>query len=135
MPVDVQHLREVIETLERIDRPSASEGEREAAEWIRDRFSALGLRARVEEERAHGTYWWPLALLTGAAALAGLGRGHRRLTALAGALATAGVIDDVSAGPHITRRVLPYRTTYNVVAEAGDADAEQTLVFMAHHDA
>src|SRR4051794_18279870 len=135
MPPDVQHLREVIETLERIDRPSASEGERQAAEWIRDRFGALGLAARIEEERAHGTYWWPLALLTGAAGLAGLGRGHRGLAALAGALAAAGVVDDVSAGPHITRRVLPHRPTYNVVAEAGDPDAEQTLVFIAHHDA
>src|SRR3954451_19907595 len=133
--VDVQHLREVIEALERIERPSASDGEREAAEWIRDRFAALGLRARIEPERAHGTYWWPLALLTGAAGLAGLGRGHRRLAAVAGALATAGVVDDVSGGPHVTRRLLPHRTTYNVVAEAGDPHAEQTLVFIAHHDA
>src|SRR3954468_13884555 len=135
MPPDVQHLREVIEALERIDRPSASEGEREAAEWIRDRFGALGLPARIEQERAHGTYWWPLALLTGAAGLAGLGRGHRRLAALAGALAAAGIVDDVSAGPHLARRLLPQRTTYNVVAEAGDPQAERTLVFIAHHDA
>src|SRR4051794_20892324 len=135
MAPDLQHLREVVETLERLDRPSASAGELEAAAWIRDRLLAVGLPARIEIERAHGTYWWPLALLTGAAGLAGLGRGHRRLTALAGALAAAGVGDDGSAGPHITRRVLPYRTTYNVVAEAGDADAEQTLVFIAHHDA
>src|SRR3954471_7959429 len=101
MAPDREHLREVVETLERLDRSSASDGEREAAEWIRDRFGALGLPARIEQERAHGTYWWPLALLTGAAGMAGLGRGHRRLAALTGALATAGVIDDVSAGPHV----------------------------------
>ena len=47
-----------------IDRPSASPGEREAAVWIRDRFRALGLDARIEEERAHGTYWWPLGIGT-----------------------------------------------------------------------
>src|SRR3954468_7372136 len=120
MEPDVTHLREVVETLERIDRPSASEGEHEAAEWIRGRFEALGLTARIEEERAHGTYWWPLAALTGAAGLAGLGRGRRRLAALTGALATAGVVDDVSGGPHLFRRLLPQRTTHNVIAEIGD---------------
>ncbi len=135
MPPDPHHLRDVVETLERIERPSASDGERRAAEWIRDRFLALGLPARIEEERAHGTYWWPLAALTGAAGLAGLGGGHRPLAALTGALAAAGVYDDVSAGPHVARRVLPRRTTYNVVAEAGDPAAERTLVFIAHHDA
>jgi hypothetical protein len=125
MHVDVRHLRETVETLERIERPSASAGEREAAEWIRDRFTALGARARIEQERAHGTYWVPLGLMTGAAALAG-------------ALAPrplAGVADDVSAGPHVFRRLLRHRPTFNVVAEIGDPGAERTLVFVAHHDA
>src|SRR4051794_17887400 len=135
MAPDLQHLREVVETLERLDRPSASAGELEAAAWIRDRLLAVGLPARIEIERAHGTYWWPLGLLTGAAGLAGLGRGRRRLAALAGALAAAGIADDVSGGPHVLRRLLPRRDTYNVVAEAGDPDADRTLVFIAHHDA
>src|SRR3954471_16643323 len=120
MAPDREHLREVVETLERLDRSSASDGEREAATWIRDRFRALGLPARVEVERAHGTYWWPLALLTGAAGLAGLGGGRRARATLAGALAAAGIADDVSAGPHLARRLLPRRDTFNVVAEAGD---------------
>src|SRR6478735_5764111 len=67
MPPDTAKLREVVETLERIERPSASAGEREAAEWIRGRFEALGLPARIEPERAHGTYWWPLGAMTAAA--------------------------------------------------------------------
>src|SRR4051794_40934413 len=128
MDPDVSHLREVVETLERIERPSASPGEREAAEWIRARFERLGLTARVEEERAHRTYRWPLAALTGAAGLAGLGRGRRRLAALTGTRATAGVVDDVSGGPHAFRRLLPHRPTHNVVAEAGDPHAERTLL-------
>ena len=45
------------------------------------------------------------------------------------------MVDDVSGGPHLFRRLLPHRTTYNVVAEAGDPDAERTIVFVAHHDA
>lgn len=121
-------------TLAAMERPSASAGEREAANWIRERFAAAGLQARVEAEPAHGTYWWPLGLCAAAATVAGLS-GSRRLGAVVGAAATAGVVDDVSAGPQVVRRLLPRRSTHNVVAEAGAADAERTLVFIAHHDA
>ena len=135
MPADVTHLREVVETLERLDRPSASDGEREAAEWIRARFEALGLRARIEEEPAHGTYWYPLGAMTALAGLAGLGSRRRGLAALTGALAAAGVVDDVSGGPHLFRKALPKATTHNVVAEIGDPDAPRTILFVSHHDA
>jgi len=127
-------LRETVEHLAAIERPSASDGERRAAEWIRDELEALGLPARVETERAHGTYWVPLGLLSAAAGLAGLA-GRRLPATLAGAAAAAGIADDVSAGPHLFRRLLPQRETYNVVAEAGDPDGERTIVLLAHHDA
>jgi hypothetical protein len=52
-----------------------------------------------------------------------------------GAAAAAGIVDDVSAGPHHFRRLLPSRSTYNVVCEIGDPAAERTVVFVAHHDA
>src|SRR4051794_17214272 len=99
MAPDVQHLRGVVGTLEGRGRPPASDGEREGAEGIQARFASFGLSARSEVERAHGTYGWPLALLSGAAGLAGLGRGHRGLAALTGALAAAGIADEVSGGP------------------------------------
>src|SRR4051794_20598352 len=136
---DPARLRSTIETLEQIDRASASEGEREAAEWIRARFEELGLPVRIEEEVAHGTYWVPLGLMSAAAGIAGqyAGRGRRAraLAAGIGALAAAGIVDDVSGGPHVFRRALPKRTTYNVVAEAGDPEGSLTLLFIAHHDA
>lgn len=140
MPVDSSHLREVVETLERIERPSASEGERQAADWIAARLSSLGIDSRIEEEAAHGTYWVPLGLLSAAAGVAGLaaasgGRKRRGLAVVLGALGAAGIADDVSGGPHVLRRFLRKRPTYNVVAEIGDPDAERTLVFMSHHDA
>jgi hypothetical protein len=131
---NVTRLRATIEHLAAIDRPSASDGERRAAEWIRDELRALGLEARVEAERAHGTYWVPLGLMTGAAAVAGLA-GGRLGAVLVGAATAAGIADDVTAGPHRFRRLLPHRTTYNVVAEAGDPDGDRTLAFVAHHDA
>jgi hypothetical protein len=132
-------LEAAIRHLASISRPSASDGEREAAEWLAGELRAAGCReARVEEERAHGTYWWPLGLLSGLAALGGLAalRG-RRLTGLAaGAFAAAGIAGDIGGGSlWFRRRFLPHRSTWNVVAEAGDPDARETVVFVGHHDA
>jgi hypothetical protein len=135
MPPEESRLRAVVEHLQAIDRPPASAGERRAAEWLRERFTAHGLRARVEEEPATGSFAVPVALLCAAGAAAGLSRRARPLAGIAGLAAAAGIADDVSAGPHLFRRLLPRRTTYNVVAEAGDPDAAETVVLVAHHDA
>ena len=118
-----------------MERPSASAGERRAAELLARELEARGARVALEEERAHGTYWWPVGLLCGAAALAGLTA--RRGAALVAALAAWAAMDDVSGAgrQRFRRRVLPSRTTVNVVAEAGDSAAERTVVFVAHHDA
>jgi len=135
MQPDQSRLRAVVEHLQAIDRPPASAGERQAAEWLRERFAAYGLPARVEEEPATGSFAVPVALLCAAGAAAGLSRRARPLAGLAGLAAAAGIADDVSAGPHLFRRLLPRRTTCNVVAEAGDPEAAATVVFVAHHDA
>ena len=129
-------LRDLVTRLAHIERPSASDGERQAAELIASELRAAGARlVRLEEERVHGTYWWPLGLLTGLAALAGFARG--RLTGLAaGAFAAAGVADDVRHERRWFRRLfLPRRTTVNVHAELGPADAARTVVVVSHHDA
>ena len=129
-------LRERLEELEKIDRPSASEGERRAAEWLVGQFAELGAEARIEAEPAHGTYWWPLglgAVLGVLGAIAGL-RGRRLLGAALGAIGGAGIADDFPPGQRRLRRVLPKRTTYNVVCELGDLEAERTVVLIAHHD-
>jgi hypothetical protein len=133
MSPDPARLRATVERLAKIDRPSASAGERAAAEWIADQLRALGLDARIETERAVGTFTAPLGLLSAAAGAAGLAGG--RAAAAVGALAAAGIADDVSGGPHIARKALPHRATYNVVAEAGDPHAPHTLIVGAHHDA
>ncbi|MFL5833750.1 MAG: M28 family peptidase [Solirubrobacterales bacterium] len=130
-------LRERLEELERIERPSASDGERQAAEWLVAHLSELGAEARIEAEDAHGTYWWPLgigAALGALGAVAGL-RGRRLLGTLLGALGAAGIADDFPPGQRRMRRLLPRRTTYNVVCELGDPQAERTVVLISHHDA
>ena len=128
-------IERVVRELASYERGSASAGERRAAEWLADEFRAAGCRdVRVEEERAHGGYWWPLGILNAAAGLAAmLGRVP---AALVGGAASAAVYDDVSGGKlWFRRRTLPHRPTWNVVGELGDPDAPRTVVFIAHHDA
>src|ERR1700737_4809705 len=135
---DRAELEEVGRRLEEIYRPSASEGEREAAEWIAWRLREAGCTVKVEEELAHGTYWWPVGLMSAAAVVAGLLalRGRRLVGALVGPLAAIGIADDIDSGPQVFRhRFLPYHPSWNVVAEAGDATAGDTIVVVAHHDA
>ena len=128
-------LERVIRELATLERPSASDGERRAADAIADELRAAGCHSvRIEDERAHGGYWWPLGLLNAGSLLAAA-RG-RRAAALIGGAAAAAVYDDVSGGKlWFRRRALPHRATYNVVAEAGDPHGRRTVVFLAHHDA
>ena len=137
MYADREGLERTVRHLAAIERPSASAGEREAAEWIARALRELGLEATIDEERAHGTYWIPQALLSAAGVAAGALalRGARKTAAAIGALAAAGIADDCSAGPHVFRKALPHRPSWNVVADAGDVTAAETLVLIAHHDA
>ena len=130
-----QLIERIVRELASYERPSASEGERRAALWLAEELRDAGCRdVRVEQERAHGGYWWPLGLLNAGSALAA--RLGRVPAALAGALVSAAVYDDVSGGKLWFRsRTLPQRPTWNVVAELGAPDARRTVVFMAHHDA
>jgi len=130
-------LRERLEELERIERPSASDGERRAAGWLVAQLGELGAEARIEAEDAHGTYWWPLGIGAGLGALGAIAtlRGRRLLGGLLGAGAAAAMADDFPPGQRRMRRLLPRRTTYNVVCELGDPQAERTVVISAHHDA
>ncbi len=134
---DGEWMRDRLERLERIHRPSASEGEREAAEWLVAQFAELGVDARIEAEEAHGTYWWPLGLGAAAGALGGLTalRGRRALGFALGAAGAAAIADDFPPQKRRLRRLLPRRQTFNVVAELGPSDAERTVVLVAHHDA
>lgn len=138
---DTDEWRDAVRHLAAFERPSASDGERRAAEWIAERLRAHGAQARVEEERAHGGYWWPLTLPNLAAAACGL-RAVRRLTrsrrlaaAAISGLCAAVLWDDMGHGRRLFRRALPHRSTWNVVAEMGDPAAERTVALVAHHDA
>jgi hypothetical protein len=130
-------LRAAIEHLAAIDRSSCSKGEREAADWIAAALRDLGADAAVEQEQIHGTYWWPLGITAALGILADRAarRGFRLIGAAVAGAAVAAVVDELSAGPRVLRRVLPKQTTANVVAWAGDPAAARMLVIVAHHDA
>src|ERR687887_993646 len=87
-------LRERVERLAAIERGTASPGERQAAELIVAELRSLGVSARLEEERVHGTYWWPIGLLTGLATIGAFAR-SRLFGLISGAAGAAGVWDDL----------------------------------------
>ncbi len=121
-------LRERVERLAAIERGSASDGERRAAELIAEEIGG-----RLETERAHGGYWWPVGILTALAGLAGA-LGGRLSRLVVGLFAATAVIDDITGGKQwFRRRFLPSRETVNVVAEFGEGP--DTVVVVAHHDA
>jgi hypothetical protein len=135
-------MRERLDELCAYERGSASEGEKRAAEWLAGLLRESGARdVRVEEEpTANGTFWWPIGLLAGAGALAGLaarrgGRATRALAALTGAAASALIADELPPGGRRFRRMLPKQSAHHVIAEMGPPDARRTVVVMAHHDA
>ena len=132
-------LREVVEALAPIERSPCSPGERQAAVWLAERLGAVeGVETALEDEPSWGIFQ---PTLTGLGALGTLAaalvlRGRRASGAALAAATLAGIVDEAHNGPRILRRaVRRRRTTVNLVARAGDADADGTLVVLAHHDA
>src|SRR2546429_6732851 len=71
MAREAGQLEAAIRHLASISRPSASDGEREAAEWLAGELrTPRGPQARVGEGRAHGTDSWAPGPLSGLAPLA-----------------------------------------------------------------
>jgi Zn-dependent M28 family amino/carboxypeptidase len=141
LPTELATMREVVETLAPIERAAGDPGEQQAASWIAERLSGAGAQnARVETEQFYGGYPRLHAKLSAvgvAAAVAGLcSRRLRVPAALAGVGAGLAIADDCSNGVRVARKTMEKpRTTWNVVAAAGDLRAERTVVVCAHHDA
>src|SRR5919108_3887848 len=106
--LDRDWLRGLVETLASIHRPTASQGERRAAEWLLGRLRELGASGEIEAEDVHGTYWLPLGIASGAGVVAGIAtlRGLRTLGAAVGLAAAAAIADDVPPRRRRLRTVL-----------------------------
>jgi hypothetical protein len=137
-------LREVVETLAPLDRTPCSEGEREAAQWLAERMRQMpGVDVALEDEDSWGTFP-PTATGLGLLGLAGalsVLRGRRASGGLLALAAFAGIVDEAHNGPRLLRRLVRRRRrTVNVIATVDapgvpDAQAQSTLVLLAHHDA
>ena len=126
-------------TLAPIQRTPCSPGERAAAEWLSARLRSVpGVEVELEDEPSWGTFpptATGLGLLGVLAAVLRL-RGHRAAGALAAAITLAGIVDEAHNGPRVLRRLVRRRrTTVNLLARIGAADAPTTVVVLAHHDA
>jgi hypothetical protein len=134
-----QRLDADIRGLCQFERGSASEGERQAAEWMASRFREMGLEPEMEEFRFYPDYWtdWgahaALAALAGVAALAS--PRAARASALAGALLAASFWGDLHAGYRWFRSIFPARLSYNVLARLPNPRARRVLIVSAHLDA
>jgi hypothetical protein len=137
-PPDEARMRSLLDELCSFERETATGGERRAAEWLAAQLRARGLEPRLEEERVHSTFWWPLGIASAMGVAAGIAgrRGRRGLGGALGLAAAAAAADDMPGdGRRSLRSILPQRTITQLVAEAGPRDAERTVVISAHHDA
>ena len=130
--------RTLLDELCGFTRETASDGERAAANWLRDRLAAEGAgEARIEEHGGHQTYWWPLGLAAGVGVFAGVRaiRGRSLGAAALAAAAAWAAADELPPRRRRLRAALPGRTATNVIASLGPPQAKRTLVLVAHHDA
>ncbi len=136
--LDARWHRALLDELCGFRRETASAGEHAAARWLVGRLASAGAGdARVEEERGHQTFWWPLGVAAAGGVLAGV-RGMRRRSLVAAALGAAAAwaaADELPPRRRRLRRALPQATATNVIATLGPVDARRTVVLVAHHDA
>jgi hypothetical protein len=129
-----------IEALCRFDRGSASEGEREASQWVASRFREIGLEAESETFEFYPEYWnvWTAHMLGALGAWLLLGQGGRRrrlLGAAATSFLTASFWGDTAARYHWLRGLFPARPSTNVLARLPNPEARRLLIVSAHVDA
>src|SRR5579862_8689769 len=71
--LDARLHRVLLDQLCRFARETGSAGERDAASWLVEQLMSAGAgEARIEEHRAHQTFWGPLGLCAAAGGVAGL---------------------------------------------------------------
>lgn len=129
-----------IEALCRFPRGSASEGEREASQWVASRFREMGLEPEVEDFSFYPDYWnvWTAHVLGALGAWLVLGRGGRRrrlLGAAATSFLAASFWGDAAGRFHWLRSLFPARPSTNVLARLRNPQARRLLVVSAHVDA
>jgi hypothetical protein len=130
--------RRLLDELCALDRETGSAGEMAAARWLLERLDDEGAGSlRIEQERGHQTFWWPLGLAAAGGAVAGWRalRGSRLGAAALGLAAAWAASDELPPRGRRLRAALPRGTASRVVGSCGPEGARRTLVVVAHHDA
>ncbi len=133
-------IQQDIEALCQFERGSASDGERDAAQWVASRFAETGLKPERESFSFCPEYWnvWGAHMLGAIGAWQLLGRGGRRqrlLGAATTAFLAASFWGDASARFYWLRRLFPARPSVNILARLPNPRAKRVLVIAAHVDA
>ena len=137
--IALDRARQLVDDLCKLERESATEGERLAAVLIAEALSEVGADAGIEVEQVRGKgFWWPIGLLSAISVASGAWsvKGRRKAASAAAAFSLAGMVDDLGGLRHWFRRLaIRARDTWHVVAKVGPPDASRTVVMLAHHDA
>ncbi|MHB0877016.1 MAG: M28 family metallopeptidase [Anaerolineae bacterium] len=116
-------------------RPSGSDGERTAAQYMADKFRALGLDVHLDEVQMVSEEHLPEIVGYALVILAAIVLTWSPPIAAALAIAGTAVLFTEAAAIPTVSRLLPKRTSYNVVARRGGTGTEaRTIVLVAHLD-
>ena len=115
-------------------RGAGTPGEAKAAAYIRERFQSRGLEARVQEFRTIDTYSYLYLVYIGAAIICGVLSKWFPYYVAPIAIAVAVLFAlDLETFPLVSR-LLPHKTSRNVIGEIPSDDGKVGMVVVAHYD-
>jgi hypothetical protein len=128
--------RQYIEGLCRSDhRGSTTDNERQAAEYIRDEMTGLGLESRLEHFVSHTSFSWVYMLIYGGFFVAGwIGWRHPFIGVALCALMLALFVGECTSRWKAAANILPKRPSQNVLGILKNESARNKLIFVAHYD-
>ena len=129
-------IREYIEGLCRWGhRGSTTDNEKQAAEYIHEKMSALGLETKVEPFASHTTFSWVFLVIYGGFFLAGwIGWSYPFWGVALCALMLAFFYGECTSKWKALASIFPKKPSQNVLGVLRNDNARKTLVFVAHYD-
>ena len=129
-------IREYIEGLcQWSHRGSTTDNEKQAAEYLREKMSALGLEAKVEPFASHTTFSWVFLVIYGGFFLAGwIGWNHPFWGVVLCALMLAFFYGECTSKWKALANIFPKKPSQNVLGILRNDNAKKTLVLVAHYD-
>jgi hypothetical protein len=129
-------IREYIEGLSRWEhRGSTTDNERQAAEYIKDEMTSLGLEARLEHFVSQTSFSWVYIIIYGVFLVAGLlGLFYPFWGLVLGSLALALFVGECTSKWKAAASVLPKKPSQNALGILKNEAARKKLIFVSHYD-